>query len=152
MSENSRSDNQPKACGHCKFYETTDGTCRIRSTLGPFPERKPSEFCFEFVLASAVRADAKPDNQLIDQDGDWVAFITKLRNSSRVKRDQAEKRLRQIADRYQLTKLRDFETITTSHMITVPGIGKSWSYQLFEILGECGIFNGTVINRKGDQI
>lgn len=152
MSESRQRDNPPKACGRCKFYETTDGTCRIRSAPGPFPERKPSEFCFEFAAASNVMAAAALDNQLIDQDADWTTFVTKLQNSSRVKHKQAEKKLRQVADKYRLTKLRDFETITTAHMMSVPGIGKSWSYQLFEILGECGIFNGTVINRKGDQI
>lgn len=56
-----------ETCGSCKYYvlsgmrrEQEFGTCRIRSTSGPFPPRNSGEWCGEFV-ALEVKKVAKAD-------------------------------------------------------------------------------------------
>lgn len=155
MSESNNS--VAKACGNCKYYDAPDRTCRIRSVQW-FPIRKPNDYCHEFVDKSTARLDSeKPktvsEPQLaIDKDEAWQLFVSKLRSSTKPKHRQAEKLFRQIAAEYSLTKLADFEKITSAQMLEVNGIGKQWVYALSEILAEHSIFNTTVLSRTGEQI
>ena len=148
-----------KSCGACKYYEIFDQTCRIRS-LPQFPKREPSEYCHEFAANKAVAELALeklgvsyPVQLEIDKDEAWQEFLVKLKASTTwPNRRQAEKLFRRIAAKYSLTKLSDFEKITSAEMLEVTGIGKQWVYQLSAILADSEIFNTTVLSRTGEQI
>lgn len=157
MSESKYYDKQPR-CAACKFYFADDSTCRIRSVPGPFPVRKPVEFCFEFSSAYAKSAKPKKNSSAlvvrleIDEDAAWQDFVNRLRQSRKPNWAQAEFKFRQIAIAYSLKRFLDFEYVTSAQMLAVKGIGKVWTYRLFEILGECGIFNNNVVSRTGETV
>lgn len=157
MSESKRYNKQPR-CAACKFYFAEDSTCRIRSVPGPFPVRKPVEFCFEFSSAYEKQTKSQKTTAAaavkleIDDDAAWQDFVNRLRQSRKANWVQAECKFRQIAMKYSLKRFLDFEYVTSAQMLAVKGIGKVWTYRLFEILGECGIFNNNVVSRTGEIV
>lgn len=154
----SESNSTPKSCGACKFYEYLDSTCRIRSAVAQFPARSPSEYCHEFVVAKKAAESSKKKAVksaaalAIDKDPAWQVFVAKLKADSKAKRRSSEKLFRRVAETYSLETLTDFEKVTAAQLLTVPGVGKQWAYNLSEILAEFSIFNTTVLSRTGEQI